>query len=327
MPQRIILRHADLHSGLQLESFEPDAPAPGQVLVEQHAIGINFLDLLQAEGRAPLSLPSGLGFESAGRVAAVGAGVSGWREGDRVGVATAGVGAYATHRAVPAEKLVRLPAHVSDEAAAALLFKGLTAQYLVRKTHRVQPGDVVVVHAAAGGVGQILLPWCRALGARTLAVTGSPEKEAGLHAAGATATAVLGRDSLREVLLAQFGSLARVVYDSVGAASWEASLDALAPFGLFVVYGAASGPCPAIEPELLNRKGCLFMTRPSVFPHNATAELLQANAADLFEALQAGQIAVPLVTRYPLHEAARALADLRAKRTVGALVLDPLEAK
>jgi NADPH2:quinone reductase len=320
---RMVLQMQGVDAPLTREEVDLAPPGPGQVLVELRAIGVNFIDINQREGRVPLPLPGGLGHEAAGIVIEVGAGVEAFKVSDRVAMATAGPGAYASHRVVAADKLVPVPAGVDECNAAALLFKGLTAQYLVRKTHRVQAGDVVVVHAAAGGVGRLLLQWCRSLGAQTLAVTSSEAKLPLLQEAGASAVALLGRDDLRQTLLDRFGRLAHVVYDSVGLSSWQGSLDALAPFGMFVVYGGASGSCPPIDPELLNKKGCLFMTRPSVFPHNSTAELLRANAADLFQALAAGHLAVPPVARYPLADAAAALDDMKQKATSGALVLVP----
>ncbi|MEK9951910.1 MAG: quinone oxidoreductase [Curvibacter sp.] len=309
---------------MQLHSVPLPPPGPGEVQLRQTAIGFNYIDIYQRKGVYPLPLPTGLGHEAAGVVQAVGAGVTEFAPGDRVACMNAGLGAYAERRNVPAARLVRIPAGVSDEDAAALLFKGLTAQYLLRKTHRVQPGDLILVHAAAGGVGQILCQWGQALGAQVVGTAGSPEKCAAARAAGADIAIDYSQPGWPAALLeATGGRKARVVYDSVGKDTILQSLDLAAPFGLVVIYGAASGPAPAIEPELLNKKGCLFLTRPSVFPHNADPAVFRANAAELFEAIAAGHVRARIGARFALADAAAAHRAAEARATQGAILLQP----
>lgn len=213
---------------------------------------------------------------------------------------------------------------MSDEAAASLLFKGLTAQYLLRTTHAVQPGDLLLVHSAAGGVGQILTRWATALGATVIGTTGSPQKREAALAAGCKAVVDLNdTDWSRAFLEATGGRKARVVYDAVGKDTLVKSLDCTAPFGLVVCYGAASGPAPAIDPELLNKKGCLFLTRPSVFPHNADVETFRANAADLFDAISKGHVQVDVGERFGLDQIVQAHEAAEARRVVGAILITP----
>lgn len=307
-----------------LETEMLNQPGKGEVLLRQTAIGFNFIDIYQRKGYYPLPLPTGLGHEAAGMVLEVGPEVSSLKAGDRVAYMNAGIGAYADHRVVAAEKLVKLPDAVSDEQAAALIFKGLTAQYLLRKTHRVQPGDIVLVHAAAGGVGQILCRWAKALGAFVVGTAGGPDKCAIARQAGADAAVDYKQENWPEAFLAATGGKkARVVYDSVARDTFMKSLDCTAPFGLVALYGAASGPAPAIEPELLNKKGCLFLTRPSVFPHNADPAVFRENAAEVFAAIAAGHVQVSIGGRYKLEEAAKLHHDAEARATTGALLMIP----
>ena len=300
-------------------------PGAGEVTVRQTAIGFNFIDVYQRGGSSyPIALPSGLGFEAAGRVEAVGDGVDDFRIGDRVAYMNAGIGAYTDCRNVPAAKLVALPASVSDEAAASLLFKGMTAQYLIRKTHPVKAGDLLLVHSAAGGVGQILTRWASALGATVIGTTSSPHKRDLALAAGAVAVLDTNEEDWPGKLLqATGGRKARVVYDAVGKDTLLKSLDCAAPFGLVVSYGSASGDPPAISPDLLNKKGCLFLTRPSVFPHNADASTFRANAADLFDAIAKGHVKVDIGARYALDDVAAAHRAAEARQVPGAIVITP----
>ncbi|MCJ2036371.1 quinone oxidoreductase family protein [Methylobacterium sp. J-068] len=299
-------------------------PRPDEVRLRQTAIGFNFIDTYQRKGIYPLPLPTGLGFEAAGVVDALGSGVTGLRVGDRAAYMNAGVGAYADLRNVPADKLVALPDTVSDAAAATLLFKGMTAQYLLRKTHAVRPGDLLLVHSAAGGVGQILTRWATALGAVVIGTTGTPQKREAALAAGCAAVVDLNDPDWPEAFLAATGGRkARVVYDAVGKDTLVRSLDCAAPFGLVVCYGAASGKAPAIDPELLNKKGCLFLTRPSVFPHNADPATFRANAADLFEAIALGHVRVDIGGRFPLDAIVEAHMAAEARRFGGALLITP----
>lgn len=309
---------------MTVATVELPPPAAGEVQLRQTAIGFNFIDIYQRRGVYPIPLPTGLGHEAAGVVEAVGPGVAGLRPGDRAAYMNAGLGAYADRRNVPAERLVPIPAGVSDEEAAALLFKGLTAQYLLKKTHPVKPGEMVLVHAAAGGVGQILCRWARGLGARVIGTAGSEQKCAAAREAGCDIAVDYTREDWPQALLkATGGRKADVVYDSVGKATFLKSLDCAAPFGMVVIYGAASGPAPAIEPELLNKKGCLFLTRPSVFPHNADPAVFRANAAVLFEAVSAGLVKAQIGARFTLDDIAEAHRAAESRVTRGATLIVP----
>ncbi|MBA4743533.1 MAG: quinone oxidoreductase [Azoarcus sp.] len=309
---------------MQFVTVDLPAPEAGEVRVAHAAIGFNYIDTYQRSGYYPIPIPGGLGFEAAGTVEAVGAGVADIAVGDRVAYMNAGVGAYASHRVVPADKLVKLPEAVSFEQAASLIFKGMTAQYLLRRTHRVEPGDIVLVHAAAGGVGQILSRWAKALGATVIGTAGSSAKCEAARAAGCDAAIDYSQDDwVQQVVDATGGKKARVVYDSVGKHTFLGSLDCAAPFGLVVLYGAASGPAPAIEPDILNKKGCLFLTRPSVFPHNANPQVFRENAREVMDAIVAGTVAAPIGARYALDEVVEAHRAAEARKTTGAIVLIP----
>lgn len=309
---------------MQVVTVQLPDPAANEVQIRQTAIGLNFIDIYQRKGVYPLPLPTGLGHEAAGVVESVGSAVESFKVGDRVAYMNAGLGAYADYRNVPAEKLVSIPAGVSDEQTAALLFKGMTAQYLLRKTHAVKSGETVLIHAAAGGVGQILCQWAKSLGAFVIGTAGSPEKCAVARAAGADlAIDYLKGDWPQIMLAATNGKKADVVYDSVGKDTFLKSLDCAAPFGLVVLFGAASGPAPAIDPELLNKKGCLFLTRPSVFPHNADPAVFRANAAELFAVIAAGVVKPSISARYALAEIVAAHRGAEARQTQGATLIIP----
>jgi NADPH:quinone reductase len=318
------LHEPGVAENMRVETIDLADPAAGEVQLRQTAIGFNFIDIYQRRGFYPLPLPTGLGHEAAGVVEAVGAGVSDIKVGDRVGYINAGLGAYADQRNVPAEKLVKLPPGLSDEKAAALLFKGLTAQYLLRKTYRVGKGDLILVHAAAGGVGQILCRWGKALGATVIGTVGGPAKrEQALKAGADHVIDYLKPDWVKAFLEASGGRKANAVYDSVAKDTFLHSLDCAAPFGYVVLFGAASGPAPAIEPELLNKKGCLFLTRPSVFPHNADVATLRANADDLLGAVKAGAVDVEIGARFKLADIAAAHKAVESRATQGAVVITP----
>lgn len=322
--RRVMISAFGAPAVMQIETTELPDPGPEQVRLRQTAIGFNFIDIYQRKGVYPLPLPTGLGHEAAGVVEAVGTNVSDFRIGDRVAYMHAGIGAYADYRNVAADRLVKIPDGISEEQAAALIFKGLTAQYLLRKTHAVKAGETVLVHAAAGGVGQILCRWAKALGAFVVATAGSQEKCQAATAAGAdVALDYSQRDWPQRLLEATGGRKADVVYDSVGKDTFLKSLDCAAPFGLVVLYGAASGPAPDISPELLNKKGCLFLTRPSVFPHNAEAAVFRANAAELFAAIAAGSVRPNIGARFHLDEIVAAHESAEARKTLGATLILP----
>ena len=322
--RRVVMQQPGQPEVMRIEQSGLAEPGEHEVRLRQTAIGFNYIDIYQRQGLYPLPLPSGLGHEAAGVVEAVGPGVREFRPGDRVAYMNAGVGAYADARNVPAQRLVPIPAGISDEQAASVLFKGLTAQYLLRRTHRVEPGEVVLVHAAAGGVGQILCRWAKALGARVLATAGSPAKCELARAAGADIAVDYSQpDWVQRLLEANGGRKADVVYDSVGRATFEHSLDCAAQFGLVVLYGAASGPVPPLDTEVLNRKGCLYLTRPSVFPHNADPARLRANAAELFDAIARGWVRAEVSRRFALDDIVEVHRAAQARATQGAVVIVP----
>ena len=310
---------------MRLETLDVPPPAAGEVQLRHTAIGFNYIDVYQRMGRYPLPSPTGLGFEAAGVVEAVGAGVTDLKVGERVVYMNAGgVGAYADRRNVPADRVVVIPSGISDEDAAAVFFKAMTAQFLVRKTYAVQPGDIVVVHAAAGGVGQILSRWAKALGATVIGTAGSAAKCEVARAAGCdTAVDYTQADWVAQVVAATGGRKARVVYDSVAKDTFLGSLDCTAPFGLVVLFGGASGPAPLIEPELLNKKGCLFLTRPSVFPHNVDTATFRANAKDVFDAMASGAVRAAIGARFRLDQVADAHRAAEARAQAGAIVILP----
>jgi len=309
---------------MHMETIDLPAPQAGEAQLRQTAIGFNFIDIYQRSGRYPLPLPSGLGHEAVGVVEAVGPGVRDVKVGDRVGYINAGLGAYADRRNVAVDKLLSVPAGMEDDKAAAILFKGLTAQYLLRKTYKVGKGDLILVHAAAGGVGQILCRWGKALGATVIGTVGGEAKRDAAKKAGADHVLDYSKaDWPKQFLEVSGGKKANAVYDSVAKDTFLHSLDCAAPFGYVVLFGAASGPAPAIEPELLNKKGCLFLTRPSVFPHNADAANLRANAKDLFEAIAAGHVDVEIGARFKLDDIVAAHKAVESRKTQGAVVITP----
>ena len=309
---------------MRLVTANLPAPTAGEVQLRQTAIGFNYIDIYQRMGKYPMPSPTGLGHEAAGVVEALGEGVNDLAIGDHVVYMNAGVGAYADRRNVQAAKMVKIPPGITDEDAAAVFFKAMTVQYLVKKTYAIQPGDVVLVHAAAGGVGLILCRWAKALGATVVGTAGSDAKCAMAIEAGADACVNYSHpDWVEQVIAATSGRKARVVYDSVAAHTFMGSLDCTAPFGMVVLFGAASGPTPAFDPELLNKKGCLFLTRPSVFPHNADAATFRANAADVFFAMANGAIKATIGARYTLAQMAEAHRAAEARQTTGSIVIVP----
>lgn len=309
---------------IQLIDKELPPPAKGEVQIRQTAIGFNFIDVYQRSGVYPLELPTGLGHEAAGVVEVVGEGVTDFKVGDRVVYMNAGIGAYASARNVAADKLVHLPSNISDEVAAAVFFKAMTAQYLVQKTYKVKAGDIVLVHAAAGGVGQILAGWAKALGAFVVGTVGSQAKFAAAKEAGCDVAVDYSQPNwVEEVVKATGGKKANVVYDSVAKTTFLGSLDCAAPFGTVALFGAASGPAPEIHPEILNKKGCLFLTRPSVFPHNATSALLKENAKAVFDAISKGQVKVQIGAKFSLEQAADAHRAAEGRKVSGAIVMKP----
>ena len=309
---------------LKTEEFDPGKPGAHEVQVRQSAIGVNYIDVYDRTGLYPVSLPSGLGREAAGVVSALGRGVRGFRKGERVAYVHSSPGAYCEVRNVPAERLVKVPAGISDEQAAALMLKGLTAQFLIRRTYRVARGDTLLVHAAAGGVGLILCQWAKALGAKVIGVVGSEAKAEIAKKHGCRHVLISGRDELvAGVKALTRGAGVAAVYDAVGKDTFMDSLDCLKRLGILVSYGNASGPPPAISPLELTKRGSLFLTRPSLFNYIATREELAAGARELFAAVKARKVRVVIGQRYPLARAAEAHRDLEGRRTTGSTVLLP----
>jgi NADPH:quinone reductase len=309
---------------LRVEELTPDKPGKGEVQLRHTAIGVNYIDVYDRTGLYPSPLPGGLGREAAGVITALGRAVHGFKVGERVAYVYPVSGAYCQVRNVPAERLVRVPRGVSDEQAAALMLKGLTAHFLIRRTYRLARGDTILVHAAAGGVGLILCQWAKALGARVIGVVGSEAKAEVARRHGCWKVLISGRDELVDaVRKLTRGAGVPVVYDAVGKDTFMESLDCLKRLGMMVTFGNASGPPPAINPLELSKRGSLFLTRPTLFNYIATRPELEAGARELFAAVKSKKIRVVIGQRYPLERAAEAHRDLEGRRTTGSTVLVP----
>jgi NADPH2:quinone reductase len=315
------------YGGPEVMRWEEDdlpPPGPGEARVRHTAVGLNFIDVYERTGLYPGPLPTRLGHEAAGVVEALGKGVRGVKVGERVAYAVNTRGAYADEANVAADRLVPVPDGVSDRLAAAALLKGLTAQVLLRRTFRVRKGHVVVVTAAAGGVGSILVQWARHLGARVIGLVGSERKAAVARALGCHEVLITGRDDLAAcVKQASGGAGAHVVYDSIGQDTFLASLDSLRPLGMMVTYGNSSGPVPPIAPLELARRGSLFLTRPTLFNYIAGRADLLRSAQELFDVIGRGIVRIEIGQTYALHDAQQAHRDLQERRTVGSTVLLP----
>jgi NADPH2:quinone reductase len=310
---------------LRWEDVEVGEPAPGQIRIRQGAVGLNYIDIYHRTGLYPLpSLPWTLGMEGAGTVEVVGEGVTEFKAGDRVAYASPPVGAYADVRLIAADRVVTLPDAIDDQTAAAMMLQGMTAQYLLRRTYRVLPGDTILLHAAAGGVGLIASQWARHLGATVIGTVGSDEKAELARAHGCHHTIVYTRENFTErVREITNGQGVAVVYDSVGKDTFMGSLDCLQPMGMMVSFGNASGPVPAFEPGILSTKGSLFLTRPTLMTYTAKRNDLVATANELFEVVASGAVHIELRQTYPLAETAQAHRDLEARKTTGSTVLLP----
>jgi len=309
---------------LTYEDIEVGAPGPGQLRIKQHACGINFIDVYFRNGMypSPVGLPFVVGHEGAGEVIAVGPGVTDFKVGDRV--AYVGLGGYAAERLLAADRAVKLPANISYEQAAAMMLKGMTVEYLLRRTFKVEKGMTILVHAAAGGVGLILCQWADHLGANVIGTVGSKEKAALAKANGCHHT-ILYRDEdfVARVKDITGGKLCDVVYDSVGKTTFPASLDCIRPLGMFVSFGSSSGPIEAFPINILQQKGSLFATRPTLNTYVAKREDLLAIANDLFAVVGSGAVKIPINQKYPLREAARAHRELESRATTGSSILIP----
>jgi len=324
MPLTIRIHETGGPEVLRVEEQPAGEPGPGQARVRQTAIGVNFIDTYHRSGLYPVPLPSGLGSEAAGVVEAVGAGVKVVSPGDRVAYAGGAPGAYAAVRVMAADRLVRVPDGISDAQAAAMMLKGMTVQYLVRRTYPVKPGEVVLWQAAAGGVGLIACQWLKALGATVIGTAGSDEKAALARAHGADHVGVYTRESFPErVRELTAGRGVPVAYDSVGKSTFMGSLDCLSPRGLLVAFGNASGAIPPLDLLLLSQKGSLYVTRPTLGHYTATRAELEETAADLFEVVLSGKVKIEIGRTYPLADAAQAHRDLEARKTTGSIVLLP----
>jgi NADPH2:quinone reductase len=308
---------------LRWEAVEVGRPGPGEARVRQTAVGLNFIDVYHRSGLYKLPLPAVPGSEAAGVVEDVGPGVTEVKAGDRVAYAGA-VGAYSQVRVVQADRLVPVPEDIEEGMAAAMMLKGMTAHYLLRRTCPVQRGDVVLIHAAAGGVGLIACQWAKHLGATVIGTVSTEEKAVLARGHGCDHPIITSReDFVARVREITGGRGVRVVYDSVGRDTFDGSLDCLQPMGMMVSYGNSSGPVAPISPLVLSAKGSLFLTRPTLMTYTARREDLLATAAELFEVVHSGAVRVEIRQAYPLAEAARAHRDLEARRTTGSSVLLP----
>jgi len=309
---------------LKWEDVEVGEPGPGQIRIRHTAIGLNYLDTYHRSGVYPLPLPSGVGSEGAGVVTAVGKGVKEFKKGDRVAYASPPVGSYAEERLMPADRVVKIPAGISDRTAAAMMLKGMTARYLIKQTYPAKKGKTVLVHAAAGGVGLILCQWLKALGVKTIGTVGTKEKAALAKKHGCTWPVVYTEeDFLEAVKKITKGKGVPAVYDGVGKAVFMKSLDCLSPRGVMATFGNASGVVDPVPVGILAAKGSLYLTRPTLFTHVSTRKDLLTTANDLFKVVKSGKVKIRIDQEYALKDAARAHADLESRKTTGSTILIP----
>ena len=309
---------------MRLVDVEVGKPGPGQVQVRQTAIGLNYIDTYHRSGLYPLQFPSGLGLEAAGVVEEVGEGVTSLKPGDRIAYGTGPIGAYAQQRNLPANRLVKLPPSISDETAAGMMLKGMTARYLLRATYVVKPGDTILLHAAAGGVGLIMSQWAKALGATVIGTVGSDAKAAVARNHGCDHVINYStEDTVKRVREITGGKGVPVVYDGVGKDTLMISLDCLQPRGLMVSFGNASGAVPPLDLLLLSAKGSLYVTRPTLNSYTASDADLQETAQDLVNVVASGKVTIPVNQRYALADVVQAHRDLESRKTTGTTVLMP----
>ena len=310
---------------LQLVQVTVGDPGPGEIRIRHHAVGLNFIDVYQRSGLYPMPMPLQLGMEAAGVVEAVGEGVTHLQVGDRAAYASQPPGSYCELRVMPAKCVCKLPDAISFETGAAMMLKGLTAQYLLKRTQPqggLNPGDFVLFHAAAGGVGLIACQWARAMGLQLIGTAGSDAKCALAKAHGAAFVInYTTEDFLARVKEITGGKGVKVVYDSIGKDTWDKSLDCLAPFGLMASFGNASGPVAPMAPGILGPKGSLYLTRQTLFTHIATRESTQAMADDLFEAVTSGKVSIRIDQRFKLEDVQQAHRALEARQTTGCTIL------
>jgi len=326
MSKAVRIRQTGGPEVLELDDVQVGQPGPGEIRIRHHAVGLNFIDVYHRTGLYPLALPHAIGMEAAGVVEAVGEGVTHLKAGDRAAYASQPPGAYCEARVMPAKTVCRLPDAIDFETGAAMMLKGLTAQYLLKRTQPqggLKAGDHVLFHAAAGGVGLIACQWARAMGLQLIGTAGSDEKCALAKEHGAAHAINYNKeDFLARVKEITGGRGVKVVYDSVGKDTWDKSLDCLSPFGLMASFGNASGPVPPFAPGILGAKGSLYVTRQTLFTHIATRESTQAMADDLFGAVTGGQVKIRIDQRYPLEQAQQAHRDLEARKTTGSTIFN-----
>ncbi|MBA4092865.1 MAG: quinone oxidoreductase [Candidatus Accumulibacter sp.] len=324
MPHAIRIHQTGGPEVLRWEEVAVGDPAPGEARVRHEAVGLNFIDTYHRSGLYPLPLPSGIGLEGAGVVEAVGAGVTNVKTGDRVAYAGGPVGAYSEVRCLPADRLLKMPDNLDFHTGAAMMLQGLTSAYLLRRTYRVQPGDAVLIHAAAGGVGLIACQWAKALGATVIGTVSSEAKAALASAHGCEHIIYYTREDVARRVREITGSEGvAVVYDGVGKDTFMGSLDSLRTRGTMVSFGNASGPVAPFDPLLLSQKGSIFITRPTLAHYTAKRDELEALGGELFAAVTSGQVRIEVNQRYALADAAQAHRDLEARKTTGSTILLP----
>jgi len=321
MPHAIRLAKTGGPEVLEWQNVDVGKPGEGQIRIRHTAVGLNYIDTYQRSGLYPMPLPSGLGSEAAGVIEEVGPGVSGLKAGDRVAYAGGPLGAYSDARVMPADRLVPVPAGITDQQAAAMMLKGMTAWYLLRRTHVVKPGETILVHAAAGGVGLIACQWAKHLGATVIGTVGDDEKAKLAKANGCDYPVNYRReDFVARVNEITGGKKLPVVYDSVGKDTFSKSLDCLAPLGLLALFGQSSGSVPPFDLGILAGKGSLFVTRPTLNTYTASREDLLTAARELFDVVQKGAVKLAINQTYPLKDAAQAHRDLQDRKTTGSTV-------
>lgn len=309
---------------MKFEDVELAAPGKGEVRIRHTAVGLNYIDTYHRSGAYPLPLPSGIGLEAAGVVEELGEGVSHLKVGDRIAYGAGPIGAYSEARNIPANRISKLPDNIEDQTAAAMMLKGMTVRYLLRETYKVQKGETILFHAVAGGVGLIAVQWAKHLGVRVIGTAGSPEKAELAKSFGCDEVIDYGKEDVAaRVRELTDGKGVPVVYDGVGKATLNASLDSLSPRGLLVSFGAASGPVKDFDTGILAAKGSLYLTRPTLMTYVAADDALQANVTDLFDVVGSGAVKIEVNQTYALADAVQAHKDLEGRKTTGSTVLLP----
>ena len=322
MARAIQIKKQGAASVMKWVDVQVGKPKRGQILINQSHVGLNYIDVYHRSGLYPLDMPHGIGMEAAGTVEAVGPNVKGIKVGDRVAYAAGPPGSYAETRIMPADRVVKLPTWISNEQAAAMLLQGMTTEYLIRRTHKVKKGDTVLFHAAAGGVGLIACQWLKQLGATVIGTVGSPAKAKLAKSHGCDHVINYNKqDFVKRVKSITKGVGVPVVYDSVGKSTYHGSLDCLSPLGMFVSFGNASGPIPAVDAGMLSQKGSLFFTRPTMMTYTASSKDLQASARALFAAVKNG-VKIEVNQRYAMKDAVQAHRDLEARKTTGSTIFE-----